>query len=62
MGWLQDGMTTIEVKFEWYLEALTGSKAMQVSMKSYQLLKQIDGRTVNKILTIIGAILISKQL
>jgi len=41
-------MTTIEVKLEWYLEALTGSVAMQVSVKSYQLLEQIDDWTVNK--------------
>jgi len=50
-GWHDDnrsevgiGMTIIEVKLEWYLEVLTGSVAMQVSMKSYQLLKQIDRR------------------
>jgi len=50
----QDGMTIIEViqvKLEWYLEVLTGSVAMQVSMKSYQLLEQIDEKST-KIVTV----------
>ena len=50
-----------EVKLKWYLKVLTGSVAMQVSMRSYQLFEQIDGQSTKLILTImIDSNLVSK--